>query len=98
MATFPYTDLSGAKNRPSLVIADVGMGDWILCEITSGPRSRPGDVAIGPGDMQIGRLSHDSRVRPSRVHALNEKLFGRYIGRLSDAKLTEILAAVRALF
>ena len=98
IAMFPYTDLSGAKDRPSVVVANVGMGDWILCEITGSPRSRPGDIAIGPGDMQVGRLSPDSRVRPSRVHALNERVFGRYVGHLTDAKLAEILAAVRALF
>ena len=90
--------MSGAKDRPSVVVAAVGMGDWILCEITSGPRARPGDIVIAAGDMQAGRLSPNSRVRPSRIHALNETVFGRYIGHLSDAKLAEILSAVRALF
>ena len=32
---FPYSDLSQAKRRPALVIADVGMGDFVLCQITS---------------------------------------------------------------
>ena len=32
---FPYSDLSQAKRRPALAIADVGMGDFVLCQITS---------------------------------------------------------------
>jgi mRNA interferase MazF len=90
-ATFPYTDLSG-------VLAEVGMRDWILCEITSVGQVRPGDIAIADSDMQAGRLRRRSRFRPSRLHTLNESVFRRYIGRLTDAKLAEILAAVRALF
>ncbi len=97
-ATFPYTDLSGVKDRPAVVLADVGMRDWILCEITSVGQVRTGDIAIANSDMQVGRLRRRSRVRPSRLHTLNESVFRRYIGHLTDAKLAEILAAVRALF
>ena len=25
---FPYTDLTSAKNRPVLLLSEVGMGDW----------------------------------------------------------------------
>ncbi len=97
-ATFPYTDLSQAKIRPALVLSNVGMRDWILCEITSSPQVRHDDIAIAGGDMQSGRLQANSRVRPSRLHTLNESTFGRPIGRLTDAKRAEIAAAVRGLF
>ena len=95
---FPYTDLSNAKSRPAVVLADVGMGDWILCEVTGRRRQRPGDIPITQGDMQDGTLDRDSWVRPGRLHALNEGLIEDTVGRLTDAKLTEITAAVRAIF
>ena len=97
-ATFPYSDLSDAKDRPAVVLADVGMGDWILCEITSGPRIREGDVDIAGNDMQTGQLRRSSRARPSRLHTLNQRLFSRTVGRLSDTKQAEISAAARNLF
>ena len=97
-ATFPYTDLSGAKDRPAVVLAEVGMRDWILCEITSVGQIRPGDIAIADSDLQVGRLPRRGRVRPTRLHTLNESVFRRTIGRLTDAKLAEVLAAVRGLF
>ena len=95
---FPYTDLSGQKSRPAVVLADVGMGDWLLCEITGRRRHRPGDIEITQGDMSAGALDRNSWARPGRIHALHESLFEDTVGRLTDAKLAEILAAVRALF
>jgi len=32
---FPYSDLSNAKKRPALVLAESSLGDLILCQITS---------------------------------------------------------------
>jgi len=31
---FPFSDLSGAKRRPALVLADLDGDDIILCQIT----------------------------------------------------------------
>jgi len=43
---FPFSDLSQAKLRPSVILADSGRGNWILCQITSNPY---GDVhAVEP--------------------------------------------------
>ncbi|MFA6084453.1 hypothetical protein [Mucilaginibacter sp.] len=32
---FPFSDLSGSKRRPALVLADLPGDDIILCQITS---------------------------------------------------------------
>jgi mRNA interferase MazF len=32
---FPYSDLTQSKRRPALVLAEVGMGDFLLSQITS---------------------------------------------------------------
>ena len=98
LTPFPYTDLSQATIRPGLVLASVDMNDWILCQVTSSSQARARDIAIAPADMQSGRLTAGSHVRPERLITLNESVFQRIIGRLTDAKLAEILAAVRSLF
>ena len=41
LTPFPYSDLSRAKRRPELVVADVGKGDYVLCQITSKPYDDP---------------------------------------------------------
>ena len=32
---FPFSDLTRNKFRPALLLADVGRGDWIACQIKS---------------------------------------------------------------
>ena len=93
IAPFMYTDLSAAKIRPALVLADVEMGDWILCEITSREQSRPGDIRITQSDMQSGRLLRASWVRPNRMQTIKQTRFIRTVGRVSDGKTDEIIAA-----
>ena len=69
---FPFTNLSAVKSRPAVVLADVGMGDWILCEVTSRRRQRPGDIEITGSDLEEGALERDSWARPGRLHTLHE--------------------------
>ena len=94
----PYTDLTGSKKRPVLVLAGVGMDDWIACQITTSPQVRPGSVAITRRDMAVGGLRFDSWARTNRLFTLNDRLFRRTLGRVSNAKQAEITAAVRSLF
>ena len=98
LAPFPFTDLSQVKIRPAVVLANVGMQDWVLCEITSSQQVRDLYIAIGPADMEGGRLRLRSWARPDRLTTLNDTVFERRLGRLSPAKHAEVTAAVRSLF
>ena len=98
---FPYTDLSNARLRPGLLVADVrhdNQLDWVVCRITT--QSFPGSrqITLAPHDLAIGQLDQASWLRPDRMMTMNESIFGNTVARLTDAKLAEILAAVRALF
>ena len=97
-APIPYTDMSGAKVRPVVILADVGMGDSIVCPITSSPQIREGYVSITGADMDEGGLRVASHARPDRLYSLNGRLFRRTLGRISAAKMDEITAITRALF
>ena len=98
MARYPYTDLRAAKPRPAVVLADVGMSDWIVCEVTSSGQLRGREVRISNNDLARGRLRRRSYARTDRLFTLNESVLNRTVGRLTNAKLSEILAATRALF
>lgn len=101
LAPFPYSDLSLGKVRPVLLIADVRyphQADWVVCEITSQSDDRVRQIALAAGDLAVGHLDRTSWVRPDRLETLTERVFGRPIGRLTDAKTAEIRAAVRSLF
>ena len=98
LTPFPFTDLSELKIRPAVVVADVGMHDWIVCEVTSSRQLRGPYIAIGPSDMVSGSLRSPSRVRPDRLATLNDGVFEKTLGRLTYSKRSEITAAVRSLF
>ena len=99
-APYPFTNMEEEKVRPVIVVADVREGremDWMVCEVTSRSRNRPMAIRIFPADMQEGSFKRPSWVRPNRISTLNEGVLADRIGRLTDAKIAEILVAVRAL-
>jgi mRNA interferase MazF len=53
LVPFPFSDLSQAKLRPAVVLADVGRGDWILCQITS--------MVTQVGTLKAAPFQHISR-------------------------------------
>ena len=76
----PQTDLTIGKERPALVVADVGSRDWVVCRITSSPISYSAEIAIAPADLNWGRLYPGSKVRPDRLNTVNESVFGAPLG------------------
>lgn len=98
IAPVPYTDLRGAKKRPVIILAEVGMGDSIVCPLTSSSQMREGYVSITRADMVEGDLRLDSHARADRLYTLNESVFGQTLGRVSAVKLFEIARITRDLF
>ena len=54
LVPFPFSDLSEAKLRPAVALADAGRDDWILCQVTTNPYGDPnaieGNVGISDTD------------------------------------------------
>ena len=59
----PYTDLTAIVIRPVLVVADVGPGDWVVCQITSRGQNRPGTYPLPRPtcrqEIEAGQLGED---------------------------------------
>jgi mRNA interferase MazF len=78
---FPFTDLSTAKIRPAIVLADAGRGDWVMCMITSNTYADPIAIRIASGDLVRGSLSAGtSFARPGRLFTANESLISGFVG------------------
>jgi mRNA interferase MazF len=54
---FPFSDLSGSKRRPALVLADLDGDDILLCQITSNARTDRYAVSLMPADFVSGGLA-----------------------------------------
>ncbi len=91
---FPFSDLSQAKLRPAAVLASVGRGDWILCQITSNPYGDPLAVELSSRILSTGSLRSVSFVRPGKLFTANEQLVVREIGQLRVETLDQIVDQV----
>ena len=94
LVRFPFSDLSGAKLRPAIALADPGRGDWILCQVTSQPYTDSQAVEITSGDLASGSFRKNSFARPGKLFTANAGIMTKQIGELQSAKLEEIIRAV----
>ena len=94
LVTFPFSDLSAAKLRPAVCLADAGRGDWVLCQITSNAYGDPLAVPLDSPDFIAGGLLVASVARPSKLFTASETLVARAVGTLTHATFQKVLAAV----
>jgi mRNA interferase MazF len=74
LVPFPFSDLSQAKLRPSVVLGDAGRGDWILWQVTSNPYGDPRAFHLTPSGFGSGSLRSDSYARPGKLFTASREL------------------------
>jgi mRNA-degrading endonuclease toxin of MazEF toxin-antitoxin module len=102
LVPFPFTDLSGRKRRPALVVSPEGFDgeDLILCAITSQLPRTPSDweVPLEARDMADDELPKKSIVKAGKLFTMHERLVAARYGAVKEQKLQEVLEALRGLF
>ena len=88
---FPFSDLTGAKRRPALVITNLKGEDLILCQITSKKVKDEYAIVITEEDFEEGSLRQESNVRPNKIFTADESIILYKIGRLKREKLKTII-------
>jgi mRNA interferase MazF len=94
LVPFPFSDLSQAKLRPALVLADAGRRDWILCQITSNRYLDPRAISITDADFEQGALRTASFARPGKLFTASGTLMIAEVGVLRRAVSVRITQAV----
>ena len=97
LVTFPFSDLSQSKLRPAVVLADVGRGDHVLCQVTSKPYGDPSAVKLEQADFASGSLEITSYVRPGKLFTASTDLITSEVGTLKAEALMRVVDAVVAL-
>ena len=82
LVRFPFSDLSDYKLRPAFVLASVGRGDFLLCQITSKRYRDSSALTLSDHDFRTGGLKRSSFVRPEKLFTANESLIERQVGTL----------------
>ena len=97
LVPFPFSDLSQAKLRPAIVLADAGRGDWILCQVTSNPYGDPRAVHLTLLSFSSGSLRADSYARPGKLFTASRDLMVAQVAVLTAAALQQVVDAVVAI-
>lgn len=93
LVPFPFSDLSQSKLRPAVVLADVGRGDFVLCQVTSNPYGDPHAVELTQADFASGSLARTSYARPGKLFTADGQLIQRQVGVLTTAALDRVTTA-----
>jgi len=91
---FPFSDLTNAKRRPALVVADLRGDDLILCQITSKQVKDEYAVPLKDEDFQFGSLKKESNIRPNRIFTADKRIILYRIGRIKEEKLNEVIEKI----
>jgi mRNA interferase MazF len=91
---FPFSDLTGAKKRPALVVASLTGDDVILCQITSHGVRDDYTIPLDDRDFAEGGLRRPSNIRPNRLFTGDSRVILYRAGGLATAKMKEVTARI----
>jgi len=92
--SFPFSDFSGSKKRPALVIADLRGDDVLLCQITSKQSNDTLALALHTADFIFGSLPTDSFIRPLRIFNADKNIILRRAGKISPALVNNVIDVI----
>ncbi len=104
LVPFPFTDLSGSKQRPALIVSPDALhathDDVVLVAIISQVSASPADdeVVIGSHDMGLSGLIKPSIVRTSKMFTMHQALVRRKMGVMPAAVMQRVLETLRRNF
>ncbi len=91
---FPFTDLTLAKRRPALVLAELKGNDVILCLITSQRVKDEDAIPIDENDFEQGSLKKKSHIRPNRIFTADSNIILYSIGRLKKKRTDDVIEKI----
>ena len=96
LITFPFTDLSGNKLRPSVVLAET-QEDSTVCFITTQQQwKEPTDVLLNP--TTVNGLRKISIIRVCKIATLDKTLINGLMGRLTSDEILELNTKLKLVF
>lgn len=95
LVPFPFSDLSGTKKRPALVLAAVSNGELICTMLTSRQKADRCEHVIAA--WREAGLIKPTVVRIARLFTIDRSVVLRKLGSLEVREFREVLAKVVAL-
>ena len=98
---FPFSDLSGDKQRPVLVLSKAAYNkasqDFLVCAITSNLANAAHSVYVEDADMETGRLPRPSRVKVDKVFTASQALARKRVGGVGAVVIAQVKRELGAI-
>lgn len=91
---FPFSDLSGSKRRPALVLADLPGDDLLLCQITSQSSKDIYAIPLLVSDFLNGTLPVNSFIRPTRLFTADRNIVIRKAGLIRAKTINDVTQTI----
>ena len=101
LVPFPYSDLTGKKVRPALVISNSNFNkdeDIIICALTSSIKKRPYSIIITSKETIHKELKDTSQIRVDTLTRIKKDLIIKEIDILDDNTFKKVLEILNSLF
>jgi len=101
LVPFPYSDQTGNKVRPALIISNLKFNkndDVILCAITSSIKDRPYSILIDLNDTINKNLRDKSQIRIDTIMRIKKDLIIKEIDVLSEKTFKNVLEILNSIF
>jgi len=80
---FPYSDLTGAKLRPAVIISNQNLkGEDKLCCLITSNKSSDG-ITLNKRSFEDKELPFESIVKPHRIFSVNERIIKKKISKIT---------------
>ena len=103
LVPFPYSDLSGSRRRPVLIVSNDAYNDafpdTVVVAITS-KTNKPDNYSLEleGDDLEIGQLPESSLIRAHKLFTIEQSRIVKKFSALGKAKLKETLLLLQELF
>jgi mRNA interferase MazF len=102
LVPFPFSDLSGQKVRPVLILSNDAYNqqsaDVVVCGLTTNLSPAPYSIIIEVTDVeQPGTLRHKSKIKADTIASLEQSILIKQIARLKLPVFKQVVTEVEDL-
>jgi mRNA interferase MazF len=101
LVPFPFSDTSGSKIRPALVLSNEkfnkASNDVVICAITSNLKQTPYSLVIDQKDIEIGKLYDISTIKAESIAKINKSFVLKTIAMLKKQTFTKVVMLLNEL-
>ena len=101
LVPFPYSDQSGKKVRPALILSNPifnGNEDVIICALTSSIKKRPYSTIITSKETVHKKLMDTSQIRIDAITRIKKDLIIKEIDILNEETFKKVLQILNSIF